>query len=60
MLASLAKDAAELLWEMVATEDLGEATQQMRENAVTIQVRTGCSSFRAQASSAASSETLLQ
>jgi len=39
ILASLAKDAAELLWEMVATEDLGDATQQMRDNASTIQVR---------------------
>ena len=39
MLASLAKDAAELLWEMVATEDVGEATSEMRSNAATLQVR---------------------
>lgn len=38
ILASLAKDAAELLWEMVATEDLGDATQQMRYAAANIQV----------------------
>ena len=41
MLASLARDAAELLWEMVATEDLGDATQQMRDNAAEIQVCAG-------------------
>jgi uncharacterized phage infection (PIP) family protein YhgE len=39
ILASLAKDAAELLWEMVATEDLGDATQQMRDSAATIQAQ---------------------
>lgn len=39
MLSSLAREAAELLWEMVATEDVGDATQQMRDNASTIQVR---------------------
>jgi hypothetical protein len=39
MLSSLAREAAELLWEMVATEDIGDAMQQMRENATTIQVR---------------------
>lgn len=38
MLSSLAREAAELLWEMVATEDVGDATQQMRENAAAIQV----------------------
>ena len=38
MLSSLAREAAELLWEMVATEDIGDAMQQMRENATTIQV----------------------
>ena len=40
MLSSLAREAAELLWEMVATEDIGDAMQQMRENATTIQVLT--------------------
>lgn len=40
MLSSLAREAAELLWEMVATEDVGDATQQMRENATAIQVPT--------------------
>lgn len=39
MLSSLAREAAELLWEMVATEDIGDAMQQMRENATTIQAQ---------------------
>jgi hypothetical protein len=38
MLSSLAREAAELLWEMVATEDIGDVMQQMRENATTVQV----------------------
>jgi hypothetical protein len=38
MLSSLAREAAELLWEMVATEDVGDAMQQMRDNATAIQV----------------------
>ena len=40
MLSSLAREAAELLWEMVANEDVGDATQQMRDNATAIQVPT--------------------
>jgi hypothetical protein len=44
MLSALARDAAELLWEMVVMDDSGASILEMHEKAKQLQVRGNCKS----------------
>ena len=49
-LAALSREAAEILWEMAAMQDAGDAAQEMLEKSTTLQVRLVSNSIELKAS----------